>query len=454
MESCGEIPREGAIVKETLRVAWPSMLESFANNLAGLIDMILVGSLGTTAIAAVGLTTQPTFIALAPCFALNAAVSAVIARRKGENNGRSANLILRMALIMTLVFTLVVSMLCVIFARPLMLMVGAQPDTIEMAADYYRVNMMGIIFMTLQMSVNSAQKGVGNTRVPMVTNIVSNVVDMVVSYGLIGGHFGLPAMGVRGAAVGTVIGTGVGCFLSLSFVIFRRTDFLCLSSAKGWIADRQSRKALVKVGSSALVEQICIRVGFLLFVMTVANLGTPEMAAHQIGMNMMSISFAFGDGLAIASMTLIGQSLGRKRPDMAKLYGVSCQRVGLCFALLISLVYMTFGRGIFALFDRDRSEIVLNYGAVIMRILSIILILQIEQVVQFGCLRGAGDTKYTAAISLISVTLIRPGMSFLLCYPLGLGLVGAWLGTACDQLVRFVLSYRRFHKGEWTKLKL
>ena len=96
----------------------------------------------------------------------------------------------------------------------------------------------------------------------------------------------------------------------------------------------------------------------------------------------------------------------------------------------------------------------MDYGEMIMRILSVILFVQIEQVVLFGCLRGAGDTKFTAFVSLISVTCIRPGMSWLLCYPVGLGLMGAWLGTACDQVVRFVMTFVRFRKGNWTKLKL
>lgn len=97
---------------------------------------------------------------------------------------------------------------------------------------------------------------------------------------------------------------------------------------------------------------------------------------------------------------------------------------------------------------------ILDYGVVIMRILSITLFFQIEQVVQFGCLRGAGDTRYTAMVSLISVAIIRPGASWLLCYPLGFGLIGAWIGTFCDQLVRFILSFIRFRQGKWTQLKL
>ena len=139
-------------------------------------------------------------------------------------------------------------------------------------------------------------------------------------------------------------------------------------------------------------------------------------------------SFSFGDGLSVAAITLIGQSLGRKRPDMAKIYGSVCQRLGLVCACVMGFIYFFFGKEIFLLYSDD--PVILDYGAMIMRILSVVLFMQIEQVVQFGCLRGAGDTKFTALVSFISVTFIRPGASWLLCYPVGLGLMGAWLGTA------------------------
>ena len=447
----GEIPSERRIIRDALAVAWPSVLESFFVNLAGVVDTIMVGTLGSYAIAAVGLTTQPKFLGLAVFLSLNVAVSAIVARRKGAGDRDSANRVVRMALLMTLVLTALVSIFMMIFASPIIAMVGSQPDTHEYAVEYLRIVMGGLLFSTISLVLNAAQRGAGNTRIAMVTNVISNVVNVVFNYLLIGGNFGFPAMGIRGAALATVIGTVCACVLSICSVL-HRDGFVYLGAVKGWIADKLSIKSLWSVGSSAFIEQICLRVGFLLFSMTVAHLGTTELAAHQIGMNMMSMSFAFGDGLSVASVTLIGQSLGRKRPDMAKIYGNVCQKIGLICAFVVASVYFVFGKEVFMLYTDE--AVILDYGAMIMRILSIMLFFQIEQVVQFGCLRGAGDTRFTAMVSLISVTCIRPGMSWLLCYPVGLGLMGAWLGTFCDQLVRFFMSFVRFRKGRWTQLRL
>ena len=447
----GDVPPSGRIVRDALGVAWPSVLESFFVCLAGMVDTIMVGSLGSFAIAAVGLTTQAKFLGLAIFLSLNVAVSALVARRKGADDRESANRIVRMALLVTLGLTLVISTIFVTFASPIVRMVGSQADTHQYAVEYLQIIMGGMGFSTVSLMLNAAQRGAGNTRIAMLTNVISNTVNVIFNYLLIGGNFGFPALGVRGAALATVIGTVCACCLSIASVL-RRDGFINLRAVKGWVADRTSVRSLLNVGSSAFVEQLCLRVGFLLFAMTVAHLGTTEMAAHQIGMNMMSMSFSFGDGLSVASVTLIGQSLGRKRPDMAKLYGNVCQKLGLICAFLVATVYFLFGKQIFMLFSQEAP--ILEYGSVIMRILSITLFFQIEQVVLFGCLRGAGDTRFTALVSLISVTCIRPGISWLLCYPLGIGLIGAWLGTFCDQVLRFILTSIRFRKGQWIKIRL
>ncbi len=447
----GEIPSERTIVKTALNIAWPSVLESFFVSLAGMVDTIMVGSLGSYAIAAVGLTVQPKFLCLALFLSMNVAVSAIVARRKGSGDRESANRVVRMLLLFTIILNLLISALIVAFASPIVAMMGSKPDTHEYAVEYLRIVVGGSIFSVISLMLNAAQRGAGNTRIAMTTNIISNAVNVLFNYLLIGGNFGFPALGIRGAAIATVLGTVCACVLSIASVM-HKDGFIYLRSVKGWIADRYSIRSLFNVGSSAFVEQICLRIGFLLFSMTVAHLGTTELAAHQIGANMMSMSFAFGDGFSVASVTLIGQSLGKKRPDMAKIYGNVCQKTGLLCACVVSTIYFFFGRGIYSIYTDD--PLILDYGSMIMRILSVVLFFQIEQVVFFGCLRGAGDTRFTAMVSLLSVTCIRPGVSWLLCYPLGFGLIGAWLGTACDQIVRFFLSFLRFRKGNWTKLKL
>ncbi len=439
------------LYKNTLNMAWPAVLESFLISLTGFLDTIMVSALGITTVAAVGLTSQPKFLGLCVFFAMGIAISSITARRRGENDRKSANKVLRTSLIIGLIFTAIITFTFVFFADYIMIFSGSNQDTHQISVEYLQIIMAGTGFSAVSIIINASQRGAGRTRVSMVTNITSNVVNVLCNYLLIEGNFGFPALGANGAAYATVIGGAVACIMSI-ISITKKDGFIYLKAVKGLLANSKDVKSLINVGTSSFVEQIFMRIGFILFVRAVAGLGTLELAAHQIGMNFIGISFSFADGLAVASVALVGRSLGQQQSVLAKRYATACQIIGVFCSLFLSSIFIFFGRSLFSLFSDVTA--VLDYGNMIMLVLSVIIILQIQQVCIMGCLRGSGDTKYTAFISLISVTIIRPLASYILAYPLGLGLFGIWLGLGCDQLARFILSFLRFKKGNWLNLKI
>lgn len=442
---------EKAIFKTTFNIAWPAILESFLIQLTAFLDSIMVSTLGLAAIAAVGLTIQPKLIALAVFTSIGVTMSALIARRHGEGDRESANKILRMSLFIGCVLLVIITIGFIVAADWIINLCGSEPDTHDMAVEYFRIVIAGLAFSVISILINAGQRGAGRTRIAMITNVSSNVVNVIFNYLLIGGNFGFPALGIKGAAIATVIGSVVACVLSV-ISITKPDGFLYIKAVKGFIANKKDIKSAKGIFASAFVEQIFIRIGFLLFALTVANLGTTQFAAHQIGANFMSLSFAFADGLAVASVALVGRSLGEKRLDLAKKYATTCFKIGLMCAVVVSIIFFTCGESLYRLFDSD--EVVLSYGTMIMNILCFVIYAQILQISIIGCLRGSGDNKYTALISLICVGIIRPFASWFLCYPVGLGLLGVWLGLCVDQCLRLVLSYLRFKKGDWLKIKI
>ena len=450
-EVLGEIPGALTLLREAVKVAWPSTLESFLVALVGVIDTIMVGTMGTAAIAAVGLCTQPKFIALALFISMNVAVSAIVARRKGQEDRESANSVLRQALAVTLALVAVISTLAVAFAPQIIRLAGAETDTHADAVAYYRIIMGGLFFNVCSLVINAAQRGAGNTKIAMRTNMVSNGVNICFNYLLIGGHFGFPRLGVTGAAVATVLGTIAAMVMSL-YSVSHPNGYLYLELRKLFRFDRETMRSLWNVSSSTLVEQVFLRIGFLAYAMIVARLGTQAFAAHQVGMNIITISFSLGDGLSVAAVALVGQSLGQGRPDLAKIYGGVCQRIGIFFSVLVCIVFATQGRLIFSLFSKE--EAVLAEGVMIMRLAAVVVFLQISQVIFSGCLRGAGDVRYMAMVSLTSATIARPSLGWLFCYGLGMGLTGAWIGLTLDQGLRLTLSALRFGSGKWMNIRI
>lgn len=441
------------IAKEAISMAWPAVFESFFVALAGMVDSLMVSSMGAAAVAAIGLTTQPKFMGLAMFFAVNVSVSALVARRRGEQKKDAANQILLVAIMFVLAAIVVVSSLCVGFANEIIHFCGSAQDTHESAVLYYRIIMGGMVFNVLSMVINAAQRGSGNTMIAMKTNITSNIVNMIGNYLLIQGHFGFPALGIKGAALATVFGTVVACCMSIHSLM-KRDNFVSLPylMEKKIKPSFEPMVSIVKLGFSVFIEQLLMRVGFMSTAMMAAKMGTDAMAAHQVGMNIMGLTFSFGDGMQVAAVALIGRSLGEGKPDKAKAYGKTCQIIGLGISMMIAVVYFLGGEALYRLFFEE--EVIVAYGVQIIRVIIIVALFQISQVVYMGCLRGAGDTTYTAVASTISVTFIRTTASYLFGFTLGLGMVGIWLGVLADQISRFLFASIRFKQGKWVKIHI
>ena len=438
-------------VSNLVKVAWPSMLEAFLVSLVSMVDTVMVGTLGHEAIASVGLTSQPRLIVLALFMSLNIGVTAVVSRRRGEGNRQSANHTLRQALLVASVLSIVLSAVAVYFARPLLLFAGAQPDALEGAVTYFRIIIGGIFFNIISLTINAAQKGCGNTRIAMHTNVCANLVNIVFNYLLIGGKFGFPRLGVMGAAIATTLGYFTAFLIALSSV--RKPDrFLYLSFKESFLPDRQNFSSLINVGSSAAVEQVFVRIGFFIFAKIVASLGTMAFSTHQICMNILMLSFAFGDGLAVAASSLVGQSLGQKRPDMAIVYGKTAQRIGVLIGAFLCVFFICMRKVLILPFSREPG--IIELGSKVLLILSVMCPAQISQVIFSNCLRVAGDTRYVAVVSLISIGLGRTVVAYFFTVTLQWGLLGAWFSFLIDQGCRLIFSGLRFGKGRWTRLKL
>ncbi|MBS6196173.1 MAG: MATE family efflux transporter [Clostridiales bacterium] len=438
---------------KVVKTAWPAVFESFFISLAGMIDTLMVSGIGADAVASVGLTTQPKFLGLALFIAINVAVAAIVARRKGENSRRKANEVLGEALVLVAALGVVMSILFVAGADWIIELCGSGEDTHDGAVLYFRIIMGGMMFNIFSMVINAAQRGAGNTRIAMYTNTISSVVNVVGNYLLIGGNMGFPKLGIQGAALATVFGTAVACTISI-FSLFRKDSFLSMPlilREKLWQKFGEV-KTIFRLASSAFVEQVLMRIGFMSTAVMAADMGTAAMAAHQVGMNALSLSFSMGDGMQAAAVTLIGQSLGENNKPKAKKYGMLCQKIGLMLAALMSLFYFFFGETLYRLFFQE--EHIVSIGIDITRIVMVIVLFQISQVIFTGCLRGAGDVAYTMMSSCVSVTFVRTIASYVFCYICGWGINGIWWGIVADQFCRLAFNSLRFKSGKWMEIKI
>ncbi len=460
-EALGEIPESRNIYRDVIRIAWPSVIEMVTMSMIGFMDTWLVSSLSETAISAVGLVGQPRMLLIALFSALNVGVIAIVARRKGENRQADANSTLRNAMMMVLVLSILMMTLGLTFSSFLMNLAGAKADTLADSRRYFEITTWFLPVNTLTVCICAAQRGVGNTRITLYVNIVSNLVDLLFSYLLINGYAGLPRLEVAGAAWGTGAGFVVGFLMALSTVFGRRhsAGFFHLSLKDDWCPNFKIFKEITDVGSGAVLEQMALRVGFFSYAAIVANLGTQVFAAHQICAQFQNLSFTFGDGIGVAGTSLVGQSLGRKRPDMAKLYGIASQRMAMVVALVMATGIVIFRYPLVHIFSDD--PYIAGLAANVMLLLAIFQPFQTSSVVVSGALRGAGDTKFVAGVMMLCVGLMRPLLALtavlLISKVFGrpeIALMGAWAGAIIDMATRVTLVYRRFNGGKWCDIKV
>lgn len=440
-------------VKTALKMAVPAIIESFFICFAGLVDSLMVSSLGSNAVAAVGLTAQPKFVGLAAFMAISVALSALVARRYGEKKRDKANALLYTALILIVSLSVLIGTLTTFFAPAIIRFCGSTPETHSDATIYYRIIMSCMIFNCIQIGINAMQRGAGNTKITMRTNITSNTINIIGNYLLIGGKFGFPALGICGAAIATVFGTVVACAMSIISVM-KKDGFISIP----YVIQNKIRPSvealtnIIKVGYSVFLEQLLMRVGFLATAIMAAKQGNASMAAHQVCMHIMSLSFAFGDGLQAAAVALIGRSLGEKAPDKAKSYGSACQYIGGIISVIICIVYIFSSKWLMGLFFKETQIVAI--GVSVMYVVVVSVLFQVRQCIYMGALRGAGDTRYTAFAAAFSVTIMRTAVSYFCAYVLSWGLVGVWMGILSDQITRFCLGRFRFRQGKWVNIKI
>ena len=435
------------LYEDIVHIAWPSLVELTLTQLASMVDLMMVGQLGPWAITAVGLTTQPKFLLMTMFMAMNVGATAMVARYKGAGRQDKANEVMRQSLVLTFVLGAIASVIGFFTSGTLISFMGATEDAVQAGGTVYlQIQMIGLLGVALTSTITATLRGVGDSRTPMIYNAIANIVNVIFNYLLIYGNMGFPRMEVAGASLATIIGQFVAMFLAFGSIM-KRGKYLHLNLREKFKPDFTEIGHIVDIGLPAMIEQLVMRAGLIIYSKTVAGLGTVAFATHQVCMNILSLSFMNGQAFAVSATSLMGQSLGKKRHDMAQAYTSRTRTMGMCISLALAVCFFFFGGQIVALYSGDDSLVAM--GSRIMMMVAIVQPFQSSQLILAGALRGAGDTKVTAVITFITVLFVRPGLAILLIHGMGMGLEGAWIALVADQLLRSALVLLRYNGGKW-----
>lgn len=445
------------IYQDVIRIAWPAFLELVLTQLTSMADQMMVGRLpgeiGVQALSAVGLCAQPKFLLMTMMIALNTGSTAMVARFRGQGNRERANQTFRQSILLNILISALMTILGLLFIRPMILLIsggGISEETIQYAVEYFRIQLYGFVPLCITFTITAVLRGIGDTRTPLIYNTLSNIVNLIFNYLLIYGKFGFPEMQVLGASLATVIGQMVAFVIAVGFSLNKKR-YIYISFREKFKIDFEILANVVKIGIPSMIEQVFLRVGMIIYTRTVAGLGDVSYATHQICMNIQSLSYMIGQAFANSATTLMGQSLGKRRLDMAELFTRYTRRIGLLSSVIVGILFAVFRAQIVGAYN-DTLEVI-SSGSEILLLVALMQPVQTSQFVVAGALRGAGDTKFTAVAMFSTVLILRSVLSVTLVSVLHFGLWGAWIALAVDQCVRSVMIAVHFQRGKWRFLR-
>lgn len=436
-------------------IVWPVFIEVLLGSLFGMVDMMMVGRISehaAQAVSAVGMTNQPVFLGLSFVQALNVGGTAIIARYYGAKKYKNISLVLKHVMLLAMLgFVLPISVLMIVLTPYVLSFLGADSSVIEVGSGYFRVIMLGFIFQSFSFTMTAALRGIGETKIPMRNNLIANSLNVLGNAVLIYGLFGFPVLGVTGAAISTALSNVIAMSLNLRYVLSKKS-VLYLDFKEKFEFRFEMMKDLIRIGLPTALEQLALRVGIISFLNIVSGLGTNVYAAHQISLNILNLTYSPAQAFGITASTLMGQSLGAKNEQLARIYTRMCQRIGFVIAIGMSL-FIFFGSKTLAEFYSTNPEIIQN-TMIALTIVAFIQPFQSHQLITSGALRGAGDTVWPLIAIFVGSIVIRVSLGYVFVNIIGLGLAGAWYAVFIDQFIRWLIILFRFRSGKWKNIRI
>jgi putative MATE family efflux protein len=375
--------------------------------------------------------------------------TALVARRIGEGNNDQANLVLKQALLLSLLIGAIATVLGLVGGGPALRALGASPTVADIGTRYLQIVSLSYLPTALMFCGTAALRGAGDTRSPLYLMAVVNTINIALSWLLVNGNLGAPALGAEGSAIGSAIARSIAGVLLVALFLGGR---MRLKLAGALQINGEVIRKILRVGVPSAGELFIFQSAIVAMAALISTLGTTAYAAHSVAITIESVSFLPGFGFAIAATAMVGQALGARDPELARRSAWEAFLQGGAMMTLMGLVMAAWPSTLISLITPDAG--VIEQATAPLRLAGFGQPLMAMAFVFTGALRGAGDTIWQLWMRLFSTWVVRMPLSFLFLYALGGGLFGLWVAMFIDFAVQGVLALWRFQGGKWKTIKL
>lgn len=432
------------IRRSVLTLALPITVSSLLQRAEGIVAVFLVGGLGATSIAAVGLGQLLAFVATTLVSGISVGTNVIVAQLWGARRRQDAGEAARHFLWLSIGVSLLLAGLGIAGNQFVMQQLGAESSLIELALPYSTVIFLVIPCTVLIQVLSSILQGTGDTKTPMYAMIGVNLLHVLLAYPLIYGRWGAPNLGLKGAA----IAVGLAEVTGACYLLLRCRPILKPSSR----IRLDLIRSIWEVGASVSGERIVQQAGIFIYTKLVLLYGTVAYAAHQVGLSIESFSFLPGYGLAIAAATMVGQSIGAGKYTRAKLENWEANRLAIAIMTCMGIIFFIFPYALLRAFTTD--EAVIELGTMFLKIVALLQIPLALTMVLAGSLRGAGDTRFIMGATIIGMWGVRVPLALAFGVWLKLGVYYVWTAMIADWTVRMGLLVWRYQSERWRAIQV
>jgi len=434
----------GSIRRAVVFLSIPMILEMCMESVFAVVDIFFVGRIGKEAVATVGLTESVLTLVYSMAIGLSMAATAMVARRTGEKNPEEAAHAAAQAINLALGITVVVSLAGLVFAPDILRVMGASPETVASGASYTRILFGGSIVIMLLYLINGIFRGAGNASMAMWSLWIANGCNIILCPLLI--HY----FGLKGAAIATTIGRGVGVLFQL-YHLFRGKSQVRITW-RSFKPDLTVLKALVGIAWTGTVQFLIASASWIVMIRITARFGDAAIAGYQVAIRIFLFFLLPAWGMSNAAATLVGQNLGAQKPDRAEQSVWTAARYNGIFMLVVTLLFLFGSEFIVSFMNRDAE--VEKVAVLALRIVSLGYIIYGVGMVLTNAFNGAGDTRTPTIINLCCFWAFQIPLAYILAVVLNMGPLGLFLAIPITETAVTAASYLLFRKGTWKKVKI
>jgi putative MATE family efflux protein len=436
-----------SVRKNLARLAVPIFIETLLIMMLGAVDTVMLSQYSDNSVAAVGVVNQLIMFAFLIFEVINIGTSVLCSQYLGARMHKNMVQVVGVSLILNLVFGLFVSAILHYGATSLLSMMGLRPELMEYGVSYMKIVGAFAFFQAISLTISASLRSANKAVYPMMVTVVVNILNIIGNYSLIFGKFGMPALGVEGAAISTAFARGVS--MVILFVILFRKHIPRFPLSYFCPFPFVELKNLLKIGVPSAGENMSYSFSQVVLTYFINMLGNEALATRTYVVNIVMFVYLFAIAMAQGGAICIGHLVGERKIYAAYLLGKYVMRISILVSLVLSCIWALMGHTLFSWLT-DNPEII-RLGTIILFIDVILEVGRAINIYATNALRATGDVNYPFYVGFVVQWSVAVGCGFLFGIHWGWGLVGMWCAFVLDENLRGIIFVQRWNSLKWTK---